>query len=106
MPASVDTSPFLKTLNFDNAFVRDLPGDRIAGPHRRQVHGALHSRIDPTPVAAPHLIAHSREMAQRLGISEADIASPRFAQVFGGNAIVEGMQPYAANYGGHQFGTW
>src|SRR5207342_3711299 len=36
----------------------------------------------------------------------ADIRSPAFAQVFGGNKLVEGMQPYAANYGGHQFGNW
>jgi serine/tyrosine/threonine adenylyltransferase len=26
--------------------------------------------------------------------------------VFGGNALLDGMQPYAANYGGHQFGNW
>jgi uncharacterized protein YdiU (UPF0061 family) len=41
-----------------------------------------------------------------LGIDEGEIASPEFAQVFGGNALLEGMQPYAANYGGHQFGHW
>ena len=34
------------------------------------------------------------------------VASPAFAQVFGGNALLEGMEPYAANYGGHQFGHW
>jgi serine/tyrosine/threonine adenylyltransferase len=106
MQVALESPPFLAGLRFDNAFVRELPVDPNRGPHRRQVHGALHSRVDPTPVAAPHLIAHSRDMAQRLGIGEADIASPRFAQVFGGNALVEGMQPYAANYGGHQFGQW
>ena len=26
--------------------------------------------------------------------------------MFGGNALIDGMQPYAANYGGHQFGQW
>ena len=26
--------------------------------------------------------------------------------MFGGNALLDGMQPYAANYGGHQFGNW
>ena len=31
---------------------------------------------------------------------------PDFAQVFAGNALLEGMQPFAANYGGHQFGHW
>jgi uncharacterized protein YdiU (UPF0061 family) len=93
-------------LHFDNAFVRDLPGDpqQDAGP--RQVEGALYSRVDPTPVAAPRLLAHSAEMAATLGFSEAEVASPEFAQLFGGNALLDGMQPYAANYGGHQFGHW
>jgi uncharacterized protein YdiU (UPF0061 family) len=72
----------------------------------RQVGAAFYSRVDPTPVAAPRLLAHSREMAQRLGFDEAFVQSPRFAQVFAGNALLEGMQPYAGNYGGHQFGNW
>ena len=38
-----------------------------------------------------------------LGFSEDDVASPLFARVFGGNALLDGMQPFAANYGGHQF---
>src|SRR5205085_959984 len=29
-----------------------------------------------------------------------------FAAVFGGNALLPGMRPYAACYGGHQFGSW
>ena len=96
----------MQSLNFDNAFVRDLPADSQVGAQRRQVHGALYSRVDPTAVAAPRLVAHSAEVARLLGISEADVASPKFAQVFGGNVLLEGMQPYATNYGGHQFGNW
>ena len=96
----------MRALRFDNAFVRDLPADPVTEPRRRQVHGALYSHVQPTPVAAPRVIAHSREMAATLGFSEADIEAPEFAQVFGGNAVAEGMQPYAANYGGHQFGNW
>src|SRR5207344_2917358 len=76
------------------------------GPQRRQVHGALYSLVNPEPVSAPRLIAYSPEVAALLGIDEAAIASPEFAQVFGGNALLEGMEPYAANYGGHQFGHW
>ncbi|HVF63039.1 MAG TPA: YdiU family protein [Casimicrobiaceae bacterium] len=106
MQSAVHTEPILEGLRFDNAFVRELPADPIVGPQRRQVRGALYSFVDPTPVAAPRLVAYSRDMAQRLGISEEDIASAGFARVFGGNALVEGMQPYAANYGGHQFGSW
>jgi uncharacterized protein YdiU (UPF0061 family) len=96
----------LRSLRFDNAFVRDLPGDKERGSHRRQVHGALYSRVDPEPVASPRLLAWSPEMAARLGIGEDDVHSPEFARVFSGNALLEGMQPYAANYGGHQFGHW
>jgi uncharacterized protein YdiU (UPF0061 family) len=93
-------------LHFDNAFVRDLPGDPEQGARLRQVEGALYSHVDPTPVVAPRVLAHSVEMAAALGFSEAEVATPEFAQLFGGNALLDGMQPYAANYGGHQFGNW
>ena len=56
-------------LEFDNRFVRELPGDPESGPRLRQVEGALWSPVMPTPVAAPRLVAHSREMAARLGIA-------------------------------------
>ena len=93
-------------LRFDNAFVRDLPADPEQGVEPRQVEGALYSRVEPTPVTAPRLLAHSAEMAATLGISETQVATPEFARVFGGNALLDGMQPHAANYGGHQFGHW
>lgn len=93
-------------LHFDNAWVRELPVDPEQGPRLRQVEGALYSLLDPTPIAAPRLLAYSAEMAARLGFSEAEVAAPAFAQVFGGNALLDGMQPYATNYGGHQFGNW
>jgi serine/tyrosine/threonine adenylyltransferase len=31
---------------------------------------------------------------------------PLFAEVFAGNVLLDGMEPYSANYGGHQFGQW
>jgi uncharacterized protein YdiU (UPF0061 family) len=93
-------------LHFDNALVRELPGDPEAGPRPRQVRGALWSRVAPTPVAAPVLLAHSPEVAGELGFSAGQVASPEFARVFGGNALLPGMDPVAGNYGGHQFGHW
>ena len=98
--------PHLDQLQFDNAFVRDLPGDPEAGARLRQVHGALWSAVQPTPVAAPRVLAWSEEMAQALGLRDADMTSARFAEVFGGNGLLPGMQPFASNYGGHQFGHW
>ncbi len=96
----------MQALRFDNAFVRDLPADPHTGPQRRQVHGALFSHVQPTPVSAPRLVAYSREVAVQLGLENADIESDDFALVFGGNALIDGMQPFSANYGGHQFGHW
>ena len=93
-------------IEFDNAFLRELPGDREQGPRVRQVPGAAWSRVDPTPVAAPRLLAWSPEAAALVGLGAADAADPAFAQVFAGNALLPGMQPWAANYGGHQFGSW
>lgn len=96
----------MKPLIFDNRFVAELPGDPQQGTGVREVRAALYSQVDPTPVAAPRLLAWSRETAALLDLEESDIASPEFAQVFGGNALLQGMRPFAANYGGHQFGHW
>lgn len=92
--------------DFDNRFLAELPGDPRVDPGRREVRGALWSRVMPTPVAAPRTLAVSREMAEMLGLSKADLASDAFAQVFAGNALLPGMDPFASNYGGHQFGHW
>ena len=93
-------------LRFDNRFVRELPGDPDTSNRRRQVLGANWSAVEPTPVAAPTLLAHSHEVAALVGFTDEQVHAPAFAQVFGGNALYAGMQPYAACYGGHQFGNW
>jgi uncharacterized protein YdiU (UPF0061 family) len=93
-------------IEFDNAFLRELPGDPETGPRVREVLGAAWSQVDPTPVAAPRLLAASPEAAALVGLDATAFADPGFARVFGGNALLPGMQPWAANYGGHQFGSW
>jgi uncharacterized protein YdiU (UPF0061 family) len=93
-------------LPHDNRFLRELPGDPLADNRTRQVQGALWSAVMPTPVAAPQLLAHSPEVAAAIGIREDVVAADDFAQVFGGNRLWPGMQPWASNYGGHQFGHW
>lgn len=93
-------------LRFDNSFLREMPGDPEQGARVRQVERALYSQVAPTPVRAPEVVAWSAEMAATLGLTPAQMQSEAFAQVFGGNALLEGMQPWASNYGGHQFGVW
>ena len=96
----------LTTLRFDNRFVRELPADPSTENRPRQVPQALYSRVAPTPVAAPKLVAFSREAAELLGLSPATCESSEFAEVFTGNKLLPGMEPYATRYGGHQFGRW
>jgi uncharacterized protein YdiU (UPF0061 family) len=93
-------------MRFDNAFVRDLPGDPEERNFRRQVHRAAYSKVLPTPVRAPKLIAHSREMCSELGLADATAWEAAFAEVFAGNRLLPGMEPFAMCYGGHQFGNW
>ncbi|TVP46647.1 MAG: hypothetical protein EA350_06510, partial [Gemmatimonadales bacterium] len=56
-PDTQDARDPLATLDFDNRFVAELPGDPDPSPRPRQVFGAAWSPVDPTPVAAPRLLA-------------------------------------------------
>jgi uncharacterized protein YdiU (UPF0061 family) len=96
----------LEGLHFDNSFVRALPGDPDRSPRRRQVLGACYSEIAPTPVPAPQLLAYSREVAELLDLPPEAWQGRELVEVLAGNRVLPGMQPYAACYGGHQFGNW
>jgi len=60
----------------------------------------------PQRVAAPELVAYSKEVAELLGLQQHLCVTPEFASVFGGNKVLLGMDPFAMCYGGHQFGNW
>ena len=89
-------------LAFENTFVRELPADPVTDNVPRQVSEASYTRVEPTPVAAPRLLAWSQDLGQRLGVSP----TPEMVEVLAGTRVLPGMQPYAARYGGHQFGHW
>ena len=96
----------LSELTFDDSFVRELPGDPDPSPRRRQVHEACYSRVAPTPVPTPKLLAYAPEVAELIGLRPAELERQELVNVLAGNATLPGMQPYAACYGGHQFGNW
>lgn len=96
----------LASLSFDNRFTRELPADPETVNRRRQVTGACYSRVQPVRVAGPRLLAYSKEAAALLGLSAEACQSREFVQVFSGNDLLPGMDPYATCYGGHQFGNW
>jgi uncharacterized protein YdiU (UPF0061 family) len=92
-------------LPFENSFVRALPADPIGSNVSRQVTNAAFTHVQPTAVAAPSLLAWSGAMGERLGIERPATTGPD-VDVLAGNRVAPGMQPYAARYGGHQFGHW
>jgi len=96
----------LEELRLDNSFVEALPGDPVEVNRRRQVLGAAYSRVTPTPVADPKLVAYSREVAELIGLDPAAFEDPELIATLAGNRVTDAMAPYAACYGGHQFGNW
>lgn len=93
-------------LHFDNSYTRELPADPITDNYCRQVRNACFSWVQPTQVIAPSLVAYSPEVANQLGMSADFCQSEAFVNAFSGNQLLDGMQPYACCYGGHQFGNW
>ncbi|MEO6774914.1 MAG: protein adenylyltransferase SelO [Kofleriaceae bacterium] len=96
----------VEQLQFTDAFVRALPGDPRSDNHTRQVRQACYSRVEPTPVPAPELLVLVPEVAALLGLEAPARDAGALVEVLAGNRVVPGMAPYAACYGGHQFGTW
>lgn len=58
----------------------------------------------PKPVTAPALIKFNYDLAKELGIDTELVSSDALAQIFSGNVQVNGSQPLAMAYSGHQFG--
>ena len=93
-------------IKFDNRFADQLPADSNPSKQPRQVYKAAYSRVEPTRVKAPELVAYSKEVAEKLGLPADFLESPQFVETFTGNHLLDGMDPYAMCYGGHQFGNW
>ncbi len=94
-------------LRLDDDFVRSLPGDASGDRRSRRVPGVAYSRVLPTPVKAPRGVAWSREVASLLELPWTEDAVPdEVIAALAGNGLFERSVPYAARYGGHQFGNW
>ncbi|GLT09915.1 UPF0061 protein [Sulfitobacter porphyrae] len=80
----------MKPLTFDNSYAA-LPQ-------------AFYSRLNPTPVKAPRLLAFNDDMSYLTGLD--GVPPEDRAAVFSGNQLPEGAAPLAQLYAGHQFGTY
>ncbi|SNR61052.1 protein adenylyltransferase SelO [Hymenobacter mucosus] len=101
----MSTTQSLEQAPFHNSFVDELRGEATFDKKPRQVPGYHYSRVEPTPVRDPRLLAWSDDLATFLGLTR---PSERGAAVnaLAGNLVTESMKPFAARYGGHQFGNW
>lgn len=93
-------------LDFDDRFRKELPADPNEENSRRQVSGALFSYVTPRVPTSPKVLHVAREVAELVGLTEQQVASDSFCDLFSGKQVAEGTRPYAMAYGGHQFGSW
>lgn len=93
-------------LTINDSFRKELPSDPSREHGSRTVKGATHSYVKPRVPGEPKIIHVSDEMAVELGFSQEQIESETFTKVFTGAEDIEGSDPYAMCYGGHQFGGW
>lgn len=77
-------------ITFDNSYA-DLPT-------------AFYTRLNPTPVKEPQLLAFNTALAKVLNIDASDLSDA--AQIFSGNQLPDGAAPLAQLYAGHQFGNY
>ncbi|GAB3226185.1 YdiU family protein [Hymenobacter seoulensis] len=95
----------LDKATFQNSFVEELRGEDSGDNRPRQVPGYTYSRVTPTPVQDPRLLAWSEDLAAYLGLVRPPERGPA-VDALAGNLVTSSMKPFAARYGGHQFGNW
>jgi serine/tyrosine/threonine adenylyltransferase len=79
-------------LVFDNRYAR-LPG-------------VFYTRVAPTPLPDPYLVAKSDAAAAHLGLAPTRFDDTDFIAALTGNRPLAGADPLAAVYSGHQFGVY
>ena len=93
-------------LNLNDTFNQQLPVDSNVSNTRRQVFEAAFSFVSPRVPSHPKLLHVADEVAELLGISQAETQSLDFLNLVSGSAVYPDSKPYAMAYAGHQFGNW
>ena len=93
-------------LHLNDTFNQQLPADSNVSNTRRQVFESAFSFVSPRVPSNPKLIHVADEVAQLIGISEAETQSNDFLNLVSGSAVYPDSKPYAMAYAGHQFGNW
>jgi len=59
-----------------------------------------------TPLPAPYWVGHCAALGEALGLPAGWSQSDDWLQALTGNTVLDGSQPLASVYSGHQFGVW
>ncbi len=103
---------FVSTVNAVNAkFIESYPSPGIfMKPRFDNTYAALperfYSRQKPEPVSSPSTIVVNEPLARRLGFDPQWLKTEEGAEFGVGNRLLEGSDPIAMVYAGHQFGNW
>jgi len=82
----------LSEIRFENTFVRELPADTVLTNTPRRVNNACYTRVEPTPVAAPRLLAWADGVGRMLGI-ERQPKPDRAARCLAATGCCRGCSP-------------
>ncbi len=93
-------------IKLTTSFTSELSADKSQSTMPRQVAGAAFSRTNPATFSQPTLVSWNADLASQLGLEELTNEPAYAANVFSGQRLLEGSDPYAMAYGGHQFGNW
>ena len=66
----------------------------------------FYTRLAPTPLPEPYLVAFNPEAAPLIGMAPGQESRADFAAFFTGNQALAGATPLSAVYSGHQFGVY
>ncbi|HEX8322443.1 MAG TPA: YdiU family protein [Tepidisphaeraceae bacterium] len=96
----------LSECRWESRFVEHFPGDPERRNFTRPVRRAFYSEVRPTAVREPRLLGWSGRFASEIGLHRPGDDDQASLHILAGNRVLETMRPYAARYGGHQFGQW
>lgn len=94
----------IEDLEFKNDFVNFFNGVDEVIQSPKLTKDSLYAKALPSPVSSPRLFAYSEELGELLGVSKE--LNQNSIDILSGNRVSSSMIPYAACYGGFQFGHW
>ena len=66
----------------------------------------LFSKLSPTPVRQPEVVLFNEKLAEEIGLNLTGMSKEVRTDLFAGNFVPEGTEPFAQAYAGHQFGNF